>query len=760
MGSIFQREVGGRVFTFEIGRLAGQARGAVTVRYGDTMVLVTACVSDQPREGADFFPLTVDYEERLYAAGKIPGSFFRREGRPSQEATLVSRLTDRSLRPLFPIEFRRDVQVIVTVLSTDRENDPDVLAILGASAALGISDIPFGGPIAASRVGCVEGKYIINPTFTEMTRSSLEVVIVGTKDAVLMVEAGASEVANEALIEAIKVGQETNLGLIQLQEEMAAQHGKPKLPVPQLSERPVDLLASVEAFLGDRLPSAVFQNSVGERESALASLKSSLVDALSARFPAASLVSVLDEKVKSLVRSRILNEGIRPNGRGLGEIRPITCEVGILPRTHGSGLFTRGQTQVLTITTLGSPGEEQRIDGIGQEETKRFLHHYNFPPYSTGEVKRMVGPGRREVGHGALVERALFPVIPLEEEFPYTIRLVSEVVSSNGSTSMGSICASTLSLMDAGIPIKAPVAGVAMGLITGEGGKSVILTDIEGMEDHLGDMDFKVAGTAKGVTALQLDLKIKGVSFEVIGEALRQASQARLFILTKMAEAIPASRSQLSPYAPRLTRISIKPDKIGSVIGPGGKTIRSIIEETKATIDIEDDGTVVIGSSSEEATQKAIQIIESLTKEVEVGAIYTGKVTRTTAFGAFVEVLPGKEGLVHISELADYRVASVEDVVKIGDEIMVMVTEVDRMGRINLSRRAVLDRQREPGAAPAGAPQAGMPHRPTEDQSHRREVGPPPERRPNGGFPGRKPYTPQRGPTGGPPRDRGPRRGS
>jgi polyribonucleotide nucleotidyltransferase len=710
MPQSFQTEIGGRTLIIETGELAGQANGAVTVRYGDTVVLVTACMSAEPREGVDFVPLTVDYEERLYAAGKIPGGFFKREGRPSQDAVLTSRLTDRPLRPLFPYGFRNEVQVVVAVLSTDQENNPDMLSIIGASAALGISDIPFGGPIGAVRIGYIDGEFVLNPTFTQLLESKLDLVVAGTEEMVIMLEAGAREVSEDIILQAIKLGQESNQGVIKLQKELIQSCGKPKMEF-EPKEPNLELQAKVSAIIRDKLPQGTYWQNRSEREANLISLRAELLEELGDSFPQEEILSGLAPGVKAQVRSSILETGVRPSGRGLTEIRPITCAVGKLPRTHGSGLFTRGETQVLTITTLGSPGEEQLIDTISREESKHFMHHYNFPPFSTGEVRRIGTPGRREIGHGALAERALLPVLPSEDDFPYTIRLVSEVLSSNGSTSMASVCAGSLSLMDAGIPIKTPVAGVAMGLVQGADSKYVLLTDIEGLEDACGDMDFKVAGTADGITALQLDLKTKGISLDIMADALSQARQARLFILERIKETISTSRPEVSKYAPKMTKITIDPDKIRYVIGPGGRMIRSIMDETKASIDVESDGTIIIGSPSEEATRKAIEIIESLTREIEVGGIYTGKVTRVADFGAFVEIMPGKEGLVRIGELADYRVANVEEVAKVGDEIMVMVIGIDNLGRINLSRRAVFQKLSQIPGARVGPKQTGTPGR-------------------------------------------------
>ncbi|HLC28494.1 MAG TPA: polyribonucleotide nucleotidyltransferase [Dehalococcoidia bacterium] len=685
---IFEREVGGRTLSLEVGKVAGLANGAVTMRYGDTVILVTACMSAEPREGIDFFPLTVDYEERLYAAGKIPGGWFRREGRPSAAGILTARLTDRPLRPLFPKGMRNDVQITVTTLSADQENDPDILSIIGASTALTISDIPFGGPVSGTRVAYIEGAFVVNPTFAQLKDSALEIVVAGTNDAVVMVEAGANEVSEAVILDAIQLAQEVNRQIIELQEEMAKRVGKPKFAF-EPSGVPDEVSAAVIEFANSR-DWDLFAAAKDERAELMQQARAELLKELSEHYPPEFLKAALDGHLKDLVRRRIVEDGVRPDGRKPDEIRGISAEVGLLPRTHGSGLFTRGETQVLTIATLGSMGDQQKLDGLEPEETRRFIHHYNFPPFSVGETRPLRGPSRRDIGHGALAERGLSPMIPDEDTFPYTIRLVSEVLSSNGSTSMASTCGSTLALMDAGVPIKSPVAGIAMGLIKQDEDYKV-LTDIAGMEDHYGDMDFKVAGTAEGITALQMDIKIRGLSYEIMEKAMAQAREARLFILDKMLEAIPTPRTELSPYAPRMYRISIPQEKIGLVIGPGGRVIRSIIEETRCSIDIEDDGTVFVGSSSEEMAQKAISIIESLTKDVEVGETYTGTVTRLTNFGAFVEILPGKDGLVRLEDLADFPARRPEDVVKVGDEVMVMVIEVDGMGRVNLSRRAVLE---------------------------------------------------------------------
>jgi len=737
----FQTEIGDRVLKIETGRFAEQANGAVTVQYGDTVVLVTACANPEPKESTDFLPLTIDYEERLYAAGKIPGSFFRREGRPSTEAILACRLTDRPLRPLFPKDYRNETQVVVTVLSADMENDPDILAIIGASAALSISDIPFGGPVATCRIGYLDGQYVVNPTYSQLEQSMLDLVVVGTRSGTVMVEGDGKEAPEDVVLGAIAAGQRTNEEVLKLQEELVAACGRPKA---EHKPREIDatLQSEVTAVIRERIGEGAAWKKQADRRAAVAQLKQEVEEKFGATHSAQDLAPAFDAGLKDVVRSVILERGVRPDGRRPDEIREITCEVGAFPRTHGSGLFTRGQTQVLTIATLGSPGEEQQIDGIGQEESKRYMHHYNFPPFSNGEVKRLGSPGRREIGHGAMAERALIPVLPDEADFPYTIRLVSEVLSSNGSTSMASVCGSTLALMDAGVPIKAPVAGIAMGLVMGEDGKYVLLTDIQGLEDALGDMDFKVAGTAEGITALQMDIKVKSVSREVLEDGLKQAKVARLYVLERMKETIAASRPELSKYAPRLTKIQVDPDKIRHVIGPGGKMIRTITSEAKVTIDIENDGTILIGSPNEDATQKAIKMIEELTRDAEVGGIYTGRVTRVMNFGAFVEILPGKEGLVHISELAEHQVDKVEDVVKVGDEVTVMVTEIDRMGRINLSRRAVFEKESGvPRAQVGSGPRSGPGYPPRRRPDSRYQGGQRDRERPRGGGSGpRRPF--------------------
>lgn len=686
----FTTTFGDSEIVIETGKLAGQANGAVTVRHGDTIVLATATASPEPREGADFFPLTVDYEERLYAAGKIPGGFFKREGRPGESAILLCRLTDRALRPLFLKGFRNDVQIVVTALSADQEHYIDIMSIIGASAALTISDIPFNGPVGAVRVGYIDGKFVFNPTSSQMEKSVLDLRLAGTKDAIIMVEAGAREVTEEQMLDALHAGHEAMQSVIALQEKMRAEIGKPKkeFPLHVVSD---EVNNAVKAKLGDRVIQTIKASGAkSERNEALDALKNELITAFAETYASADVAEAFDSEVKAELRAMVLNEGRRADGRDYTTIRPITCDVGLLPRAHGSGLFTRGETQVLTIATLGMPSESQTIDSLSPEEEKRYMHHYNFPPYSTGEAKPMRGPGRREIGHGALAERALVAVIPDESEFPYTIRLVSEVLSSNGSTSMASVCGSTLALMDAGVPIQAPVAGVAMGLIT-EGGKHAILTDIIGMEDFLGDMDFKVAGTAQGITALQLDLKLQGVPPGLLHQAMMQAQTARLFILDKMLQTLAEPRRDISPFAPRITVTKIDPEKIGALIGPGGKTIRKLQDECGVKIDIEEDGTVYISSTSREGTLLAMDRIRGMTETPKLGSIYTGKVVRIADFGAFVEIAPGVDGMVHKSQLADYPVNDVRDVVKMGDEVMVMVTGIDEQGKIRLSRQAVLE---------------------------------------------------------------------
>ena len=696
----FRLELGGRPLVLEFGELAKQANGSVLVRYGDTVVLVTATMSLKPREGIDFFPLLVDYEERMYAAGKIPGGWGRREGRPSEDAILSARMIDRPLRPLFPDGFRNDVQIVASVLCVDKSNSPTIAALIGASAALHISNIPFSGPVAAVNVGFVGGEFIINPTLAQQANSSLDITVAGTKDAVMMVEAAANEVPEKVVLDAIGFAHTIVKQVCELQEQIREKIGSEKLEVA-VAQPEAQIDKWVREAITQDLSAALLTPDKLERQRLVDELQASLHDAyLEAHGDQAyeehgkALDMVFDTVMKEEVRRSITKDKIRPDGRKPDEIRPISCQVGLLPRVHGTGLFTRGQTQVLTALTLGLKSDEQMLDNLTDDESKRYIHHYNFPAFSVGEVRPVRGPGRREIGHGALAERALLPVIPKEEEFPYTLRLVSEVLESNGSSSMASICGSTLSLMDAGVPIKRPVAGIAMGLMM-LGDDFTILTDIQGLEDALGDMDFKVAGTSEGITALQMDIKIGGVTQEIMAQALEQARQGRLFILNKITAAIPAPRAELSPYAPRIITMEIPVDKIRDVIGPGGKIIREIIAKTGVAIEIEDDGRVYIASTDGEGGGQAQKLIERYVKEVEVGETYLGTVKRIMNFGAFVEILPGKEGLVHISQLERKRVNKVEDVVNIGDEVLVKVIEIDRQGRINLSRKEALPPEKE-----------------------------------------------------------------
>jgi polyribonucleotide nucleotidyltransferase len=692
----FSTTIGGRTVTLETGKLAQLAGGAVAIRAGDTMLLAAATMSREPRLGIDFFPLSVDYEERLYAAGKIPGSFFRREGRPSEQAILTSRLIDRPLRPLFPSDLHNDVQIIVTALSVDQVEQPDVLAIVAASAALTISDIPFGtpghdGPVGAVRVGMIDGELVVNPTYPQMEKSTLDLRIAGTRDALVMVECGAEEIPEDVMVRALQFGHQALQPLIDLQEQMAREVGKPARDYQKFILDSV-LVQEIDAKARGRMSDAISNANKAERNTAMDALTQEILDSYEASQVAvpADIKAILHDIEKDVVRGRIIRDGVRPDGRGLKDIRPLSAEVGVSPRAHGSGLFTRGETQVLTLATLGTPREAQELDTLSPEDEKRYMHHYNFPPFSTGETRPMRGSSRREIGHGALAERALAPVLPAKEDFAYTLRLVSEVLSSNGSTSMASVCGSTLALMDAGVPIKAPVAGIAMGLVK-DGDGYAILTDIQGLEDHLGDMDIKVAGTAVGITALQMDNKVKGLTSEILSKALEQAREARGHILDLIASVLPAPRADLSAYAPRLTVIKIDPGKIGAIIGPGGKTIRKIQEDTGVRIDVEDDGTVMIASSEGPAAARAREMIEGLTETARVGQIYTGKVVRVADFGAFVEILPGTDGMVHISQLASERVEKVEDVARLGDELTVMVTNIDDSGKIRLSRQAVLE---------------------------------------------------------------------
>jgi polyribonucleotide nucleotidyltransferase len=690
--------VGGRPLSIETGRLAKQANAAVKVQYGDTVVLCTVTASAGPKD-LDFFPLTVNYEERLYAVGKIPGGFIKREGRPSEKAILSSRLTDRPIRPLFPEGFRNDVQVMNIVMSVDQDCPPEIASMIGTSAALSISDVPFDGPIGGVSVGRVNGQFVINPTVEQEQQTDLFVVVAGTKDAIMMVEAEANEVSEEVMLEAIMFGHDEIKNIVAKIEELQAIAGKPKMEV-KLHTVNAQVNVEVRAFASAQLVEAIKVEEKHARQDAIDAVNSAAVAHFEEQYiDTPELISdvkeVLYDIVKEEVRRLISHDKVRPDGRSLEEIRPIDCDVALLPRTHGSGLFTRGQTQALSVCTLGAMGDVQILDGISPEETKRFMHHYNFPPFSVGEARPLRPPGRREIGHGALGERALSKVIPSEADFPYTIRLVSEVLESNGSSSQASICASTLAMMDAGVPIKAPVAGIAMGLIK-DGEHFAILSDIQGMEDHLGDMDFKVAGTAEGVTAIQMDIKIAGINRAILQQALEQARQGRIFILGKMLESLPTTRTSLSKYAPKILTLRINPDKIRDVIGAGGKIINKIIEETGVKIDIEQDGMVFIASSNEEMNQKAKAIIEGIVREVVVGEIYVGTVKRVEKFGAFVEILPNKDGLVHISQLSTERVAKTEDVVNIGDQIKVKVTEIDQQGRINLSAKVLMTQEASP----------------------------------------------------------------
>lgn len=693
---VFSMDWAGRKLTFEIGKYAKQANGAVLVRYGDTAVLCTATASKEPKD-LPFFPLTVNYEERLYAAGKIPGGFIKREGRPSDHAVLTSRLIDRPIRPLFPEGFRNEVQIINMVLSNDQNASAEMAAMIGTSLALSISDIPFDGPIGGVTIGKVDGNFVVNPTPEQLDKSDIDLVVAGTKEAINMVEAGANEVPEDVMLEAIMFGHEEIKKLITFQEEIVAQVGKEKMEV-ELVEIDPTLEEELRDKVMDDLREAALVKEKLAREEAVKEVMDRVIEQYTSEDEeedrSDEVQEVLDKLYKEVVRKLITKEKIRPDGRKSDEIRPLTSEIDILPRTHGSGLFTRGQTQALSVCTLGPLGDVQILDGLGIEETKRFMHHYNFPSFSVGETGPIRGPGRREIGHGALGERALEKVIPPETEFPYTIRLVSEVLESNGSTSQASICASTLAMMAAGVPIKAPVAGIAMGLVK-EGDDVVILSDIQGMEDALGDMDFKVAGTEKGITALQMDIKIAGIDREILEKALEQAKKGRLHILENMLATIPEPRALLSEYAPKIITMTIDPEKIREVIGPSGKTINKIIDETGVEIDIEQDGTIYISSTNMEMNEKAKEIIEEIVRDVEVGQTYLGKVKRIEKFGAFVELFKGKDGLVHISQLSNERVNRVEDVVNVGDEILVKVTDIDEHGRVNLSRKALLPNKKK-----------------------------------------------------------------
>lgn len=689
---VFSTTINGKTLTVEVGELAKQANGACMVHYGDTSVLSTATASKEPKD-LPFFPLTVNYEERLYAVGKIPGGFIKREGRPSEKAVLASRLIDRPIRPLFPEGFRNDVQVISAVMSVDQDCSSEIAAMIGSSVALSISDIPFDGPIAGINIGRLDNEFIINPTIEEKSHSDLDLTVAGTKDAINMVEAGAEEITEETMLGAILFAHKEVARLVEFQEEIVAKVGKEKFEVV-IQEIDEAIRTQVVEQAKDKLIAAIQVEEKQAREQAISTVREETVALYEDEADIKHVKMTLDELVKEEVRRLITEAKVRPDGRKIDQIRPLASRIGVLPRTHGSGLFTRGQTQVLSIATLGALGDVQILDGLDLEESKSFMHHYNFPQYSVGETGPIRGPGRREIGHGALGERALEKVIPSDEAFPYTIRVVSEVLESNGSSSMASICAGTLAMMDAGVPLKSPVAGIAMGLVK-TGDDYSILSDIQGMEDALGDMDFKVAGTAKGITALQMDIKIDGLAKEILEESMEQAKVGRLHILESMLSTIEQPKTELSPYAPKIITMKINPDKIRDVIGPSGKQINQIIEDTGVKIDIEQDGTVFIGSTEQDMNDKAKQIIEDLVKEAEVGQIYLGTVKRIEKFGAFVEIFKGKDGLVHISQLQDKRTNKVEDVIAIGDKIMVKVKEIDQQGRVNLSRKDVLQTERE-----------------------------------------------------------------
>jgi polyribonucleotide nucleotidyltransferase len=711
----FTTTLGSQKVTFETGKLAGQAGGAVTIRVGDSVIFAAATMSNNTREGIDFFPLSVEYEEKLYAGGRIPGSFFRREGRPSDESVLVARLTDRPLRPLFNQDMRNEVQVVMFTMSSDVENPLDILAVNAASAAIMISDIPWGGPVGAVRIGRINGQFIINPSYEQMDQSDLDLRLAGTKDAILMVECGSDEVTEQDMIAAISFGHEAIQPLVEIQEKMAAEAGKPKREV-KIYSLEQDLVTKVyNQAAGDIIKTLDIPHKKAELDDAIQAVEAKVVTSIAGEdtTQVANIKLAFSEAYKKVVRSRIMEQGLRPDGRKLDEIRPIWCEIGTSPRAHGSGLFTRGETQVLTLATLGTPKEAQELDSLSPNDSKRYMHHYNFPPYSTGEVY-MLRRSRREVGHGALAERALVPVLPAEKDFPYTMRLVSEVLSSNGSTSMASVCGSTLALMDTGVPIKAPVAGIAMGLIK-ESNQYKVLTDIQGLEDHLGDMDFKVTGTTTGITALQMDIKIKGITPQIMSEALDQAKTARLQILEKIREVIAEPHKELKSFVPRITTIKIPIDKIGAIIGPGGKVIRALQEETHTKIDINDDGTVFIAAADLKNEADVRARIEALVEVPVVGRIYTGKVVRIADFGAFVEIMPGVDGMVHISQLDSEHIEKVEDVARMGEELSVMVTNIDDSGKIRLSRLAVLEgwsveeAQQRDGGNRGGRPSGGRP---------------------------------------------------
>ncbi|MGM0500955.1 MAG: polyribonucleotide nucleotidyltransferase [Bacillota bacterium] len=699
MGNSWSTNFGGRELIIETGELAQQANGSVLVRYGDTVVLVTATMSG-PRQGMSYFPLMINYEERLYSAGKIPGGFIKREGKPSDAATLAARLIDRPLRPLFPKGIRHDVQVVATVLSVDNSNAPDIAAMVGASAALSISDIPFEGPIAGVRIGLVEDEYVVNPTIEEMGESDLDLTVAGTEDAVMMVEAGADEVTEKVVLKGIEFAQNSITKIVELQQEIVAEIGKEKADLELAVVEDEELEQDVKDYVGDKIKEALQTEDREERGEKVEAVREEVREHFEAKFAEEEVDDklkvvndTLDQIKKQAIKQLAVEDNKRIDGRDLDEVRPISSKVGLLPRTHGSAVFTRGATQAMSVVTLGAVGDEQVLDGLEDEDSKRYMHHYNFPPYSVGETNPMRSPGRREIGHGALGERALKPMIPAENEFPYTIRVVSEVLSSNGSTSQASICGSTLSLMDAGVPIKKPVAGIAMGLMK-QGEDYSVLTDIQGTEDHNGDMDFKVAGTKDGITALQMDIKVKGISSDILSEALEQAKTGRLHILSKMMETIAEPREELSEHAPSMITLNIDPEKIRDVIGKGGETIKGIVDETGVKIDIEEDGTVFVAAEDQESGEEAKRIIEKLTEEVEVGNMYMGEVKKTLDFGAFVEILPGKEGLVHISELADHHVKNTEDILEQGDEVLVKVIDINDRG-ISLSRKEAVAEKEE-----------------------------------------------------------------
>ena len=700
----YTMDLAGKPLTLEFGKYCEQAAGSVWVHLGDTVVMVNATMSPEPRPGVDFFPLAVDVEEKQYSVGKIPGGFIKREGRPTEKATLTCRIIDRPLRPLFPKGMRNDVQVVATVLSVDKEIPPEIPAMIGSSIALAVSDIPWGGPTGSVVVGRINGEYVINPDASLEEQSDMHVTVSGTRDAVLMVEAGAKEVSEDVMLDAIMFAHEEIKKIIAFEDQIIAEIGKEKAVVPLVTTGD-DVKAAVREFAYDKCVWVFDTFDRQERQQREAQVKEETLAHFAETFEGreSEISDALYYLNKEVMRKKILEQGIRPDGRKVTEVRPIWCEVGVLPRVHGSAVFTRGQTQALTVTTLASTSEGQVLDGLSNEEFKRYIHHYNMPPYATGEAGRLKSPGRREIGHGALAERALLPVIPSEEEFPYALRLVSEILSSNGSSSMASVCGSTLSLMDAGVPIHAPVAGVAMGLIKdAETGKVVVLTDIQGLEDFLGDMDFKVAGTMNGITAIQMDIKIAGIDREILKTALAQALQGRLHILGIMLETLGQPRDHLSPYAPKIVRFTINPEKIREVIGPGGKMINKIIAETGVKIDIEDDGRVFLSTPDEAAAAKARKIIEGIAKDIEVGDVFTGKVVRIMNFGAFVELAPGKDGMIHISKLANHRVEKVEAVVNIGDELEVKVNEIDAQGRINLIRNDMVYENTAPARRPEG----------------------------------------------------------